>query len=182
MRMLSCCKNKNLCSCCSCKGKKNNQNEDKIHAKDKHAKKFNCFNCCKKNKEDKSTGCFSCCKRKKNREETKVTFKNEKRSLISRLNCCGGNKIGDKSGFSLKKKRKNSWVDRKHSIVIEEPPKQKKTCKDILKLIFCMKNGCCSCCRKKPIHDSQLSRTTSIMSKKKSLTPTSVPQEVSNCK
>lgn len=51
----------------------------------------------------------------------------------------------------------------------------KDKCKHFFRQVFC-----CLCCRKKKVEEDHVSRRESVMSKKKSLTPTSVPPVVGN--
>ncbi|XP_018567268.1 protein stum [Anoplophora glabripennis] len=154
-RFFSNCKSKMSCKCC--KKESSPEIQDKVPVEPK--------------------GCFGCLK-KKSQSPVVINIEDEtgkKTKLWDKLKCCNKHKVTDTSCFP-KGKRKDSWVERRDSILgsqQEQPTRSKCSkdcCKDFLKTIFCIN----LCCKGKASEDS-ISRKASINSKKKSLTPTSVP-------
>nr|CAI5856555.1 unnamed protein product [Callosobruchus analis] len=91
------------------------------------------------------------------------------------MKCCRKNKVGDKSTNCCSLgRRKGDWGDmRQQSFGTTKDRCSKACCLGILSAIFC-----CTCCKKKPppVREEPI-RKQSTMSKKKSLTPASVPPQ-----
>ncbi|CAG9855919.1 unnamed protein product [Phyllotreta striolata] len=121
--------------------------------------------------------CLSCFKKKP--ESTSIVIEetdDKKPGFLQRLNCFKKQKIGDVSSCFPTGKRKGSWVERAGSL--SQPARKKcskQCCKNFLRTIFCVTlcASCCKCCKKKPVEVPE--RKDSIISKKKSLTPTTAP-------
>ncbi|RZC34334.1 serine/threonine-protein kinase nek3 [Asbolus verrucosus] len=160
-RFFSSCKKKMSCKRC-----KKQKDEQKDESK-------------KSEEEPEKTGCFNCRKKK---PDVTINIENDepKQKLWDRLKCCGKNKVRDTSCFPIGK-RKNSWAERRDSSILSESPPQKKSrcskgcCSGVLRRIFCL-DKCCKKKNQKKIEEEQISRRASMLSKKKSLTP-SVPVE-----
>ncbi|CAH0546679.1 unnamed protein product [Brassicogethes aeneus] len=125
--------------------------------------------------EDGKTGCFNCRKKKPAMEQVRINIEpNEddpKPKFMDRLKCCGKNKVGDTTGCFSKGKRKESWTERRDSI-LSDPPLPKSKCNEFMRKAFCLN----LCCKKKISVGEEISRKASLMSsKKKSLTPTTLP-------
>ncbi|CAG9838850.1 unnamed protein product [Diabrotica balteata] len=132
--------------------------------------------CCRKgpkktSKSKTDAGCFNCFKRKP--QPASIVIENEtqqKPKLLERLNCCKKQKVGDSSSCFPTGRRKDSWVERADSL--SQPARSKcskKCCTGFLATIFCL-----NLCRKKKTVEIP-DRKDSIISKKKSLTPTTAP-------
>ncbi|XP_017784920.1 PREDICTED: protein stum-like isoform X2 [Nicrophorus vespilloides] len=128
-------------------------------------------------------GCFSCLKKKKKEVEEIIITDTEgtiKKSLtvMDRLKCCRSNKIGDEvtTGCCGRKKRKDSWANRRDSILSEPTPiTRRDKCKNFFRAVFCCCG--CTCCKRASKVEDDASRRASMLSKKKSLTPTVLPPE-----
>ncbi|XP_065161547.1 protein stum-like isoform X2 [Atheta coriaria] len=159
-----------------------------------------CCACCKKSDKADPTqdkpqnqGCFACLKKKKlhDVEEIIISSAEEvegaKKSFMDKLKCCScrrSNKVGDSTtGCCGLGKKKEKWTERRDSILSAPVPLTAgDRCKNFFKFLFCCGCGCagCRCCRKTPAApkiDDAASRRASLLSKKKSLTPTVIPQE-----
>lgn len=78
--------------------------------------------------DSEKTGCFSCGNKKiKKKSEVRINIEDEdeepKKSCLERMKCCGKNKVGDTSCFPSGK-RKDSWAERRDSILSDPPPPQ----------------------------------------------------------
>ncbi|KAJ8944823.1 hypothetical protein NQ318_013160 [Aromia moschata] len=163
VRFLSNCKDKMACQ--RCKKTATQQDHEQNQEEDTKQK----------------TGCFSCLKQKKE-EPVRINIENEtgmKPKLWNKMKCCNRDKVRDTSCFPTGK-RKDSWVERRESAFGEQictgffvsfrPKCSKDCCKGFMRKVFCM-NLCC----KKNVTEDPISRKASIISKKKSLTPTTAP-------
>ncbi|XP_064211041.1 protein stum [Tribolium castaneum] len=154
-RFLSTCKKKMSCKRCK---KQKDETKDELK---------------KEREETGKTGCFNCRKKK---PDVTINIENDepKPKFWDRMKCCKRNKVGDTGCFPTGK-RKESWVgERRDSILSDPPTVQKSRCSGFFRRMFCLDK-----CRKKTppkIEETQESRRASMMSKKKSLTP-SVPVE-----
>lgn len=78
--------------------------------------------------ESEKTGCFRCGGgKKKKKSEVRINIEDEdddgtKKSCLDRLKCCGKNKVGDNTSCFPTGKRKNSWAERRDSILSNPPP------------------------------------------------------------
>ncbi|XP_057671886.1 putative uncharacterized protein DDB_G0277255 [Diorhabda carinulata] len=128
--------------------------------------------CCKINSKSKTdASCFNCFKRKQAPASIVVEDETQKKpKLIERFNCFKKQKVGDASSCFPVGKRKESWVERADSLSHPARNKcSKQCCKNFMATVCCM-----NLCRKnKPLEVPE--RKASIISKKKSLTPTTAP-------
>lgn len=102
------------------------------------------FSCCRKKRKTESAqkicpdddvakaGCFSCCRKAKRKDRITVNVEEvdaQKKSCWDRLKCCRTNKVGDKSKgkwWSKSKEKKDSWADRRDSILSDPKPPPKR--------------------------------------------------------
>ncbi|KAL1517606.1 hypothetical protein ABEB36_001347 [Hypothenemus hampei] len=154
-----------------------------------------CCKCCEKCSKspqsehlEDSKGCCSCferltqkCKRS-SRDQVRINIQdeNESTSLWRKLccsSCCKRNKVGDSESCFPLGRRKRSWSSGRADDSFTDERQEEKSkccskqgCKDFFRKIFCC------CCRKKEEPLPAAPRKESMVSsKKKSLTPTSVP-------
>ncbi|KRT85395.1 hypothetical protein AMK59_143, partial [Oryctes borbonicus] len=122
-----------------------------------------------------NVGCFNCkrwqreIKEGHNTERSDEKESTAKKGILNRLKCCKSKK---NAGSTCYPRQRRDGSDDKIETTSTKSANCKNKCKNFLRCIFC-----CSCCRKKKIED-QFSRRESTMSKKKSLTPTTVPPVV----
>ncbi|XP_044268962.1 protein stum-like [Tribolium madens] len=159
-RFLSTCKKKMSCKRCK---KQKDENKGDLKKDSEEVEKRSCFSCRKK------------------KPDVTINIENDepKPKFWERMKCCKRNKVGDTGCFPTGK-RKESWVAERRDSILSDPPTVKKSrCSGFFRKMFCLDK-----CRKKTppkIEETQESRRASMMSKKKSLTP-SVPVEETKSK
>ncbi|KAK9871579.1 hypothetical protein WA026_012959 [Henosepilachna vigintioctopunctata] len=130
---------------------------------------------------EKTKGCFSCLKKKQLLDQN-ITIKVEeaeneaKETFWNRWKCCRSkNKIDEQQGCLPFRKRKSAWKERRDSILSDATNRTTcaNRCKNFMKKLLCLH----LCEKKKNFEDLSVSRRASMLSKKKSLTPTTQPLE-----
>ncbi|XP_060520668.1 protein stum isoform X2 [Cylas formicarius] len=139
--------------------------------------------------EEDAAGCFACLK-KKTAEPDQVRInveqedeEGEKKKLWDRLKCCKKNRVADMQSCLPIGKRKGSWLERSESLAETAEAESAKCCsktmcKKFFRALFCVNVclGCAALCGRKKTEELPISRKASmISSKKKSLTPTTLP-------
>lgn len=103
-RFLSTCRSKIPCKCCKKETEPQQPKEEQ-------------------NEDDTKTGCFNCRKKKPDQVQINIEPQEDepKKKFLDRLKCCGKNKVGDRTGWFSKVKRKESWAQRRDSILSDPP-------------------------------------------------------------